>query len=250
MIRAIIIDDEKHCIERLSDLLKENFANQVHLMESFNTVEDGIKAIEKLRPDLVFLDVQIHNKTGFDLLRHFDKIFFRVIFTTAFDKYAVQAFRFSAADYLLKPVDPEELKQAVGKLSLGTGTNTVSDTVLHLLNNIRETQIASKKIGIPVITGLVFIQVSEIIRCQSDINYTTFFLKDKQKLLVAKTLKEYEEILNDYHFFRVHNSHLINLAYIKSYHKGKGGSVTMTDGSEIEISTRRKDDFLKKMAEL
>jgi two-component system LytT family response regulator len=248
MIRAIIIDDEQHCIERLSNLLKEHLSQEVHLMDCFLTIDDGIKAIEKLRPDLIFLDIQIQDRTGFELLRHFSKIYFRVIFTTAFDKYAVQAFRFSAADYLLKPVNPEELKQAVGKLSQSTGTHTVSSTVTHLLNNIKETQIGNKKIGIPVISGLVFVQVSDIIRCQSDINYTAFYMKDKQKLIVAKTLKEYEELLTDYNFFRVHNSHLINLAYVKSYHKGKGGSVTMIDGSEIEISTRRKDDFLKKIA--
>ena len=250
MIRAIIIDDEQHCIDRLSNLLKDQLSKEVHLIESFRTVEEGIKGIEKLRPDLVFLDIQIQDKTGFDLLRHFQQMYFQVIFTTAFDKYAVQAFRFSAVDYLLKPVHPEELKQAVGKLSERSGNNTISDTVFHLLNNIKETQIANKKIGIPVITGLVFVPVSDIIRCESDINYTTFYMKDKQKLLVAKTLKEYEEILSDYNFFRIHNSHLINLAYIKSYHKGKGGFVTLTDGSEVEISTRRKDEFLKKITSL
>ena len=250
MIRAIIIDDEQHCIDRLSNLLKDQLSKEVHLIESFRTVEEGIKGIEKLRPDLVFLDIQIQDKTGFDLLRHFQQMYFQVIFTTAFDKYAVQAFRFSAVDYLLKPVHPEELKQAVGKLSERSGNNTISDTVFHLLNNIKETQVANKKIGIPVITGLVFVPVSDIIRCESDINYTRFYMKDKQKLLVAKTLKEYEEILSDYNFFRIHNSHLINLAYIKSYHKGKGGFVTLTDGSEVEISTRRKDEFLKKITSL
>jgi len=250
MIRAIIIDDEQHCIDRLSNLLKDQLSKEVHLIESFRTVEEGIKGIEKLRPGLVFLDIQIQDKTGFDLLRHFQQMYFQVIFTTAFDKYAVQAFRFSAVDYLLKPVHPEELKQAVGKLSERSGNNTISDTVFHLLNNIKETQVANKKIGIPVITGLVFVPVSDIIRCESDINYTRFYMKDKQKLLVAKTLKEYEEILSDYNFFRIHNSHLINLAYIKSYHKGKGGFVTLTDGSEVEISTRRKDEFLKKITSL
>jgi two-component system LytT family response regulator len=250
MIRAIIIDDEQHCIDRLTNLLKEHFPEKVHLIDSFQTVEQGIKAIEKLRPDLVFLDVQIHDKTGFELLQHVDRIFFEVIFTTAFDKYAVQAFRFSATDYLLKPIDPDEFRQAVSKITNRSNRTEINSTLVHLLNNIKETQIASKKIGIPVITGIVFVQVNEIIRCQSDINYTTFYLTDKRKLLVAKTLKEYEELLSDYNFFRVHNSHLVNLAFIKSYHKGKGGSVKMSDGSEIEISTRRKDEFLKKIAEL
>ncbi|MEP7319074.1 MAG: LytTR family DNA-binding domain-containing protein [Panacibacter sp.] len=250
MIRTIIVDDEQHCIDRLSGLLAQHCSSTIHLMDVFKTVEDGLNAIKKLQPDLVFLDVQIHDKTGFDLLKQLDEINFEVIFTTAHEKYAVQAFKFSAIDFLLKPVDADDLKQSVSKLTEKISKEESSKKMEVLFHNLKNMQGVSKRICVPVMTGLVFLQVNDIIRCESDINYTTIFLKDKQKLLVAKTLKEFEEMLTDYQFFRVHNSHLINLSYVKSYNKGKGGSVSMTDNSEIEVSTRRKDEFLKKLTEM
>jgi len=248
MTRAIIIDDEQHCIDRLSKLLKEYAVSELHLMGGFKTVDDGISAIQKLQPDLVFLDVQINDKTGFDLLQQLPSVNFEVIFTTAFEKYALQAFKFSALDYLLKPVDPDDLVAALSKLKekISAKENAIRfDTLFH---NLKTIQGLSKRICVPVTSGLVFIQVSDIMRCQSDVNYTTIFTKDKQKLVVAKTLKEFEEMLSDFNFYRVHNSHLISLAFIKSYNKGKGGFVTMMDNTDIEVSTRRKDDFLKRLS--
>jgi two-component system LytT family response regulator len=242
MIKAIIIDDEAHCIDRLKTLLAPYSSKNIQLAGSFSTVEQGLEGIKQLRPDLVFLDVQIHDRTGFDLIREVGEIDFEVIFTTAYDKYAVQAFRFSAIDYLLKPVDADDLRAAIDKAVEKKSKDDTSKKIDVLLQNV---QGASKKICVPVINGLIFVQVMDIVRCQSEVNYTNIFLKDKQKLLVAKTLKEFEELLTDYNFFRVHNSHLINLNYIKSYNKGKGGFITMVDGSQIEVSTRRKDEFLK-----
>lgn len=246
MIRALIIDDEQHCIDRLTGLVEEHLSSAVHIMDSFKTIDDAGKAIQKYKPELVFLDVQIGNKTGFDLLKQLEEINFEVIFTTAYEKYAVQAFKFSALDYLLKPVDAGDLKQAVTKLLDKNPKIETTKKLEALLGNLYST---SKQICVPVVNGVVVLKVTDIIRCESDINYTTIFLKDKQKLTVAKTLKEFEELLTDYNFFRIHNSDLINMAYIKSYNKGKGGSVTMMDNSEIEVSTRRKDDFLKKLSE-
>lgn len=248
MIKAIIIDDEEHCIHRLKTLLIHH--KSISIVGCFKSVEESLEGISYLQPDLLFLDVQINDKTGFDLLKQVKNIDFEVIFTTAFDKFAVQAFKFSAIDYLLKPVDPEDLKQALGKLTNKVSANEMKQKMEVLLNNVKQANNNTKKITIPTITGLLVIPVSDIIRCQSDINYTTIFLKDKQKLVVAKTLKEYEELLADYNFFRVHNSHLINLSYIKSYSKGKGGSATLVDGTEIEVSTRRRDDFLAKLSQL
>ncbi|HNP21567.1 MAG TPA: LytTR family DNA-binding domain-containing protein [Panacibacter sp.] len=248
MTRAIIIDDEQHCIDRLSKLLNESASTGLELLGYFKTAEDGISGIQKLQPDLVFLDVQINDKTGFDLLQQLSSVNFEVIFTTAFERYAVQAFKFSALDYLLKPVDADDLAAALQKLKEKISvkeSNARFDTLFH---NLKSIQGISKRICVPVTTGLVFLQVSDIVRCQSDINYTTIFTKDKQKLVVAKTLKEFEEMLSDFDFYRVHNSHLINLAFIKSYNKGKGGFVTMTDNTDIEVSTRRKDDFLKRLS--
>jgi len=249
MITAIIIDDEQHCIDRLTTLIEEYCSTNVQLLEACNSVEQGLICIRKLHPDLVFLDVEINDKTGFDLLKQVNKINFDIIFTTAFEKYAVQAFRFSAIDYLLKPIEPGDLVQAVEKVKAKISKEEISAKIEVLFHNLKSIQGVSKRINVPTMNGLVFLHVDEIIRCQSDVNYTTIFLKNKQKLLVAKTLKEFEELLTEYNFFRVHNSHLINLAYIKSYNKGKGGFVSMIDNSEIEVSTRRKEEFLKKLGE-
>jgi two-component system LytT family response regulator len=250
MIRTIIIDDEQHCIDRLKHLLNEHCTSSVELTGVFQVFEEGVTAIKKLQPDLLFLDVQLQDKTGFDLLQQFNEINFEVIFTTAHEKYAVQAFKFSAVDYLLKPVDADDLKQAINKLQQKISKEEVSKKFDVLFYNLKNIQSTSKRITVPTIKGFEFLQVHDIVRCQSDINYTIIFLKGKQKITVAKTLKEFEELLIDHNFFRVHNSHLINLSYIKSYNKGKGGTVTMTDSSEVEVSTRRKDGFLKRLEEL
>lgn len=247
MINAIIIDDEQHCLDRLRGLLAVH-SDAVQLLGAFSSVEEGIAAIKRLHPDVVFLDVELHDKTGFDLLREVRAIQFDVVFTTAFDKYAVQAFRFSAIDYLLKPIDPDDLRQAIEKLKEKKSKEEISQKLDVLFHNLRSIEGASRKISIPTINGYVFLKVSDIIRCESDVNYTNIFLHDRRKLTVAKTLKEFEEMLTEYNFFRVHNSHLINLAYIKEYNKGKGGYVSMVDGSEIEVSSRRKSEFLKRIA--
>jgi two-component system, LytTR family, response regulator len=251
MINALIIDDEQHCINRLSSLLAEHCHKLVQVTGTCHSVEEGLEGIKKWQPGLVFLDVKMHDQTGFDLLERVGDISFEVIFTTAFEKYAVQAFKFSAIDYLLKPVDPEDLVRAVDKLTDKLSKDELSkkfDVLFHNLKNMQGS--TSKRISVPTVNGLIFLWVNDIVRCQSEINYTTIFLKDKQKMKVAKTLKEFEELLTDYNFYRVHNSHLINLAYIKSYNKGKGGYVSMSDNSVIEVSTRRKDDFLKRLAEM
>ena len=247
MTKAIIIDDEQHCINRLENLLTNYCSDNIQLCGSFQSVEDGLTAVKNTKPGLVFLDVEIKDETGFDFLKQIPEINFEVIFTTAYDKYAVQAFKFSAIDYLLKPVDADELQASIKKLNDKFSQKEMSQKFDALFHNLKNIQSASKRICVPVLTGFVLLQTEDIIRCESNINYTTLFLKDKQKLLVAKTLKEFEELLREYNFYRVHNSHLINLAYINSYNKGKGGFVVMKDGSEVEVSTRRKDDFIKRL---
>ena len=249
MINAIIIDDEAHCIRHLQSLLQTEVP-AINLLTTCSNINDGIKALFTLQPQLVFLDVQIGNQTGFDLLQQIEKIKFDVIFTTAYDKYAVQAFKFSALDYLLKPIDAADLKAAINKLEKKLSAEETSQKLDVLFHNLKSLSAVSKKICVPVINGFVFLNIDEIIRCKSDVNYTTICLKDKTKLVVAKTLKEFEEMLKDSNFYRIHNSHLVNLSYIKSYNKGKGGFITMTDNSEIEVSSRRKDEFLKKLASM
>jgi two-component system, LytTR family, response regulator len=245
MIQAIIIDDEQHCIHRLTELLAKHHAHEIELMATFSTVEEGLKAMELLKPRLLFLDVQIHDKTGFDLLKKLGRADFDVIFTTAYEKFAVQAFKFSALDYLLKPVDADDLAAALAKFREKVTKNETAARLDILFHNLKAIQGGTKKICVPVAAGFTFLEVAEIVRCESEINYTTIYLRDKKKLMVAKTLKEFEEMLSEYNFFRVHNSHLINLAYIKSYNRGKGGFVTLADNSHVEVSTRRKDDFMK-----
>lgn len=247
MISTIIIDDEAHCADRLGSLLKQYCGDAVKVTGTFASMEQGITGIEELKPALVFLDVMLHDKTGFDLLRQLPSVSFDIIFTTAFESFAVQAFKFSALDYLLKPVDPADLMQAVRKLEARISREQVPAKLEALFHNLGQGLGSQKKIAIPTINGLTFIAVNDIIRCRSEINYTILFLKDKQKITVAKTLREFEDMLTGFNFFRVHNSHLINLAYVKSYNRGKGGVVTMSDDSSIEVASRRKEEFLKKM---
>lgn len=248
MINAIIIDDEAHCTQRLERILKERFSDSLRLAGSFSTVEEGLAGIASLRPELVFLDVQIHDRTGFELLAQVKAVNFDVIFTTAYEKYALKAFKFSAVDYLLKPVDPGELAVAIGKVTERAAHREVTLRLETLFHNLKRAAGTSPRISIPTLDGLIFLDTADIIRCQSSVNYTILHLKDGQKITVSRTLKEFEDLLSEHDFFRVHHSHLINLGYIKRYHKGKGGSLTMTDGVEVEVSTRRKAEFLKRLA--
>lgn len=247
MIRAISVDDETHCLDRLSRLLTEHCAATVQLIGTAQSVEEGVTLILNRQPDLIFLDVQIQDQTGFDLLKQVHPFGGDVIFTTAFEKYAVQAFKFSAVDYLLKPIDPDDLTQALAKLTRKSPKPDRSAQLDVLFHNVKAIHNTSKRVALPVATGLIFLQVNDIVRCESDGNYTLIFLKDGQKVLVSRTLKEFDDMLTDVDFFRIHYSHLINLDYVKSYTKGKGGSVLMLDNSRIDVSTRRKDDFLKRV---
>jgi len=247
MIKVIIVDDEQHCIDRLKSLFLTKFAYKLKLVGTASSVLSAYDLIVQEKPDLIFLDVQLNELTGFDLLSKFDKRSFDVIFTTAYEKYAVKAFKFSAIGYLLKPVDIDDLKLAIDKFSDTIEQKDYKQKFDLLYANFKQLSLHDKKIAVPTLSGIEFIPVSSIIRCESDINYTTLYLTEKTKLVVAKTLKEFEELLTEYNFFRVHNSHLINLSFIKFYNKGKGGTVQLTDGSEVEVSTRRKEAFISKV---
>jgi two-component system, LytTR family, response regulator len=250
MINAIIIDDEDHCIERLSRLLSTHCADDLRLLASYKTVDEGVEAIHTLKPNLIFLDIQIHEKTGFDLLKKIDLTNVRIIFTTAYEQHAVSAFKFSAIDYLLKPIDKDELVNSVKKALNQMSLEETAERYETLFHNLRPHSGVSKKISLPTATGFDFVSLDEVIRCQANGNYTEFFLKDGQKLTVSRTLKDFETMFSEHHFFRVHYSHLVNLAYIKKYSKGKGGYIILTDNTEIEVSTRRRDAFLSKISEL
>ncbi|WP_165813896.1 LytR/AlgR family response regulator transcription factor [Terrimonas sp.] len=243
MLNCIIVEDEQQSIDILIGMLKESFGTDLHIIASYKTVETAIIAIREYKPELLFLDVQIGNQTGFDLLKQLDTKDIKVIFITAFEKYAIQAFRFSAIDYLLKPVSTADLHRAVSKvlnLKYESGSYKKIETLLkNIYNKDRQ------KLCIPDINGFNIVEINDIIRCESNINYTTIYINKSNPITVAKSLKEFEKMLSDFNFFRVHNSHLVNLNYIKSYNKSRGGYVELTNGEQIEISIRRKDEFIK-----
>ncbi|WP_289040876.1 LytTR family DNA-binding domain-containing protein [uncultured Zobellia sp.] len=246
MLKAIIVDDEKHCQDRLLLLLKTY--GTVEVQEVASSFEEGLDAIKRYSPQVVFLDIQLHNKTGFELLQAVPSINFEVIFTTGYDNYALEAFKFSALDYLLKPIAEDDLHTALEKLKKKISLQEISQKMEVLFQNLEGQKTSDfQKIAVPTVDGLSMIAIKDIVRCQSDINYTHLYLKDDKKLTVAKTLKYFEALLDKHHFYRTHQSHLINLACVDKYVKGKGGYALMNDGSHIEVAVRRKEDFLKKL---
>lgn len=248
MIKTIIIDDEQHCIDSLLRLISK-YEDVFSVVETFNTVHAGLAGVKTWQPDLVFLDIKINNQTGFDFLKKVDTINFNVIFTTAFETYAVEAFRFSALDYLLKPIDKDDFHETVLKLKNVVETSILKNKIDVLLHNLK-VENALKRISVATPDGYVFIEVSDILYCKADINYTHIFTKLGDKITTSKTLKTFEKLLLNNHFYRVHNSFLVNLFYVKKYTKGKGGYVTMKDNTNIDVSIRRKDEFMKKFIKL
>ncbi len=244
MHTAIILDDEVAQQEILSNMLQKNFRNY-DVKAICNSVDMGIEKINDIKPDLVFLDVVMPPKTGFDLVNYYKQIPFEVIFTTSYEKYAIDAFKVSAVDYLLKPFGVEQLKIALEKFELRHATKTSLAHIETLLHNINSNTSASARIALPTLSGYTFEDIKNIIRCEADNVYATFYMADKRQITISKTLKECDELLQQFNFIRVHQSHLINILYVKEYIKGEGGTVKMTDGSNIDVSRRKKDDFLR-----
>ena len=249
MIKAIIVDDELGARESLSKMLEKN-CKQVEVVAKVDSMLSAFEAITNKEPDLVFLDIEMPNGNAFDLLEKFKTINFNIIFITAYDHYAIKAIKFSAIDYILKPIDSEELVNAVKRFEEYRGQKATLDKQFKtLLSNVKPGN-KLKKVGIPDGDGLIFINLSDIIRCDSDGNYTFFILTNGKKIIVSRTLGEYEQMFADDNFFRIHRSHLINLEHVKKYIKGEGGYVVMTDNSQVEVSRRNKTDFLEKLSHL
>jgi len=249
MIKAIIVDDELGARESLSKMVEKN-CKQIEIIGKADSMKTAYDLISTLNPDLVFLDIEMPKGNAFDLLEKFKQIDFHIIFTTAYDHYAIKAIKFSAVDYLLKPIDPEELVMAVNKLENKLGQKTeLNQQFKTLLSNVRS-ESKLKKVGIPDGDGLVFIDLADIIRCESDGNYTYFILTSGKKIIASRTLGEYEQLFADENFCRVHRSHLVNLVHVKKYIKGEGGYVVLSDNSQVEVSRRNKNDFLEKLAHL
>ena len=239
-MRAVIVDDETRARNYLKGVLSEQFKH-IEIVGEANGVDTGVELIENVNPDLLFLDVQMQDGTGFDILKRINRSKYNVIFVSAYDRFAITAIKFSAIDYLLKPVEVDDLELALEKIKTSGKKDEVQQKLDLLLDNINKID----KIALPSLSGIEFVKIENIIRCESDNNYTTFFLVNKEKIVVSKTLKEYEDMLESKGFFRTHKSHIINLSFLKKYIKGEGGIVVMEDGSEVAVSRRRKEDFME-----
>jgi two-component system, LytTR family, response regulator len=241
-MKAIIVDDERNSCDSLKVLLQD-FCQDVQVVDTCQTIASAILSIQKTKPDVIFLDINMKGENGFDLLEKLKPIDFEIVFATAYSEYAIRAFKFSAIDYLLKPIDIEELRAAIKKVRevKGKESKTRYD---QLIFNLQPTNDAHLKLALPSLDGLTFVQIADIIYCEADSNYTTFFLNDGTKLIVSHTLKEYDELLTPHRFFRIHHAYLINLNAIKQYVRGDGGQVIMSNNVRLDVSKRRKEEFL------
>jgi two-component system, LytTR family, response regulator len=246
MITATIIDDEPDCCETLAMLL-ERYCPEVKLLDICYSAETAIQSVKEHQPQILFLDIEMPFMNGFELLEKLGNINFELIFTTSYDQYAIKAIRFSALDYLLKPVDREDLQKAVQKAAQ-RNQHPLPQQLDMLLQKLKHPAIPVNKIAIPTMEGFQLIAADSIITCESDSNYTYLFLKDKRKIIASRNLKDMEEILEDYPFVRIHHSHIVNINEVEKYIKGEGGYLIMSDGSSINVSRSRKELLLKRLS--
>ncbi len=246
-LNTVIIDDEEKSRHTLRQMLSL-FCDNVQIIGEAKDVRTGVELLSIVKPDLVFLDIKMPDGNGFDLLEKLEQRNFNLIFTTAYDQFAIKAFKFNAIDYLLKPIDTDELKAAVKKAESSQISN--SSNIDNLINNINTAEKKEQQIILSTAEGIHIIKVKNIIRCQADDYYTNFFLNDGRRIMISKTLKEHEELLSEYNFIRPHRSHLVNIAYIKKYVKSDGGYIVLANGTKIPVSRRKKDvihNYLKEL---
>jgi two-component system LytT family response regulator len=244
MIRTILIDDEGHCLKTLSHSL-ERYCPEVQIIEKCRSAKSGLEAIRLHHPSLIFLDIEMPVMNGFEMLEQFQSIPFAVIFTTGYDQYAIKAFKYSALDYLLKPVEPNELIAAIEKVKVGKPlpSSEQFDILLKQMNNRGH---GFEKIAVPTAEGYELIRTDNIIRCEADDNYTRLFLKDNVRIVACRSLKEVEDLLENFPFFlRVHHSFLVNMNEVTKYIRSDGGYLVMSDGADVTISRSRKDALIK-----
>ncbi len=242
-IRTVLVDDEKNSLVILQKLL-EKHVPEVEVVDTAQTVEQAVETIEKTRPDLVFLDINLPDGDGFEVLEKIDYRDFGVIFVTAYDQYAIKAFEFAALHYILKPVEPVQLIEAVNRYK-ETREEEITKKIMALSSNIKQ---QPTKLILPTSSGLHIIDLDDIIRCESSNNYTTFYLTSGKKIVVSKSIQTYEKLLKDSHFCRIHNKHIVNLKFIKKYVRGRGGYVVLSNGEQIDVSEGRKKNFLEKLS--
>ncbi|MFA7289777.1 MAG: LytTR family DNA-binding domain-containing protein [Melioribacteraceae bacterium] len=244
MINTIIIDDEKNCREAVSIILENNFKS-INIIGEANSVKSGIELIIKEKPELLFLDIDLVDGTGFDILKAIDYKRIKVIFITAFNEYAIKAFKFSAFDYLLKPLKASDLIETVNRVIEESLDNGYSNKFEAMLSNISSKHPELKKIVLKTSDKIHVVNITDIIHCKSDNTYTTFFLITGKKIIVSKPIKIFDEMLSENGFMRVHQSHLINLNYIQHLNKHDGGILVMSDNSEIPVSNQQKQALIK-----
>jgi two-component system, LytTR family, response regulator len=244
VIRAVVIEDEEFSRTMLLRLLHEH-CRQINVIADADSVKTGLTAIAEQKPQLVFLDIELQSETAFEILEKLPEINFELIFTTAFDSYALKAIKFCAIDYLLKPIDLNELLIAVGKAEKRLNHQYLNQNLEALLNNLKSGSLNNHRIALPTLEGLLFVSVSDIIYCESSGPYTKFILKQTDKILTSRHLKEYEDLLSGYNFFRIHKSYLVNVQEIKKYIRGEGGQLIMSNGAALSVSKRRKENFLQ-----
>jgi two-component system, LytTR family, response regulator len=240
MKKVLIIDDEKRTRDLIAKMI-ETFGFDLTVISEGETMDTAIKAIQNHQPDILFIDIQMPDGTGFDVLKQLENISFEVIIITAHEEFAIQAIKFSALDYLLKPVDPLELKEAVEKAIKAVNTKKIDNQIDALQNNILPNQ--KKRLVLKTHESVFIVELHDIIRCEADKNYTSFILNGGKKIVVSKTLKDYETLLVGHNFMRVQQSHLINIDFIERYDKANGGFVIMKDGSEVPLSSAKREAF-------
>jgi len=246
MIKAFIIDDVEKARSALKSDIK-TYCPNVQVIGEADGVESGLQLIQHTTPDVIFLDIRMSDGSGFDLiakLRQQGAIPFQIIFTTAYDEYAIKAFKFSATDYLLKPVDHEDLIQAVQKIKVADPQSSLKENIELLLESMKGIKTSNKRIALNSVDKVQVVNVDDIIQCESQKNYTLFYLTNKKQVLVTRTLKEFEDMLEGDNFLRVHHSHLINVKHLKEYVKTDGGYAVMSDGSQVPVSVRKKEQLL------
>ncbi|MFN3405609.1 MAG: LytR/AlgR family response regulator transcription factor [Cytophagaceae bacterium] len=242
-LTAVIVDDEEASRDTLKNYLGK-YCPDVEILALADSVKTGIAAVQEHKPDILFLDVEMPYGNAFDLLEQVGESSFETVFVTAYSHYALKALNLSAAYYLLKPIEIDELINAVEKIKAGKQKDNHSFHTKILIENIQTMNKQLQKIVLPLMEGFEVIQVKDIVRCQANDNFTDFALSDGRKLLICRTLKHYESILEEFDFCRIHKSHLVNVQHIKKYLKGKGGQVVMSDGSTVDVSPNKKDELL------
>ena len=247
MRKVLIIDDENRTRELIAKMI-DSFGLDVKAIPEGENVQSGIEAIQKHQPDIVFIDIQMPDGTGFDVLRSIENKNFEVIFITAHEEFAIKAIKFSALDYLLKPVDTNEFRSALEKALVRLADNAEPHQFEALQKNILPNE--KRRLVLKTQESVHVVELDQIIRCEADRNYTSFFLQDDKKILVSKTLKEYEILLTGYNFLRVQQSHLININYVDRYDKKNGGAVVMKNGAEVPLSPAKRELFFKKLENL